>query len=327
MLDWSTRDFRYLVRLISRRALLYTEMIHARAVLEGDRERLLGFSDCEHPVAFQVGGSDPDILRQAARVVEDTGYDEINLNVGCPSERVQSGSFGACLMAEPELVAQCVAAMRDAVSIPVTVKTRIGIDDQDQYEFLYRFVETVHGAGCDSFTIHARKAILNGLSPKENREIPPLNYSRAYQIKQDFPELEIIVNGGITNLDAACEHLQHVDGVMIGREAYHNPWHLADADTRLFGDPPSSLNRAQVLSRFLDYVEQRFAQGVHPRHPLRHIMAIAQGVPGARAFRRHLSENMHHPDATPAILEQAIALLDQRALTATTATENNYEQA
>ena len=327
MMEWTTRDFRFLARLISRRTLLYTEMVHARAVIHGDRERLLGFSSEEHPLALQLGGSEPDKLAEAARIAQDCGYDEVNLNVGCPSERVQNGAFGACLMAEPELVANCVQAMQSAVSIPVTVKTRIGIDDQDDYAFLQRLVRLVSHAGCTSFSIHARKAILSGLSPKENREIPPLNYDRAYQLKRDFPALEIIVNGGIRSLMEAKTHLEHVDGVMIGREAYHNPWHLAQADSLLFGDTAPAPSRQQVLEDYLAYVEARYRQGHHPRHALRHVLSLVQGLPGARAFRRHLSENMHQPGATPALLEQAMMKLDQQQLATASGTEECYEQA
>lgn len=314
MMEWTTRDYRFLARLISRHTLLYTEMVHARAVIHGDRERLLGYSAQEHPLALQLGGSDPSSLAEAARIAEDWGYAEINLNVGCPSERVQNGAFGACLMAEPELVGQCVAAMQAAVRVPVTVKTRIGIDDQDDYAFLERFVRIVRDSGCQSFTIHARKAILSGLSPKENREIPPLMYPRAWQVKKDFPDLEVIINGGIQNLDQAIEQLDRVDGVMIGRAAYHDPWILADADSRLFGSQQPRPSVADVFAGFEDYLAQRFAQGHHPRHGLRHVLALVQGVPGARAFRRHLSENMHRPDATPALLREALAKVDLQGL-------------
>ncbi|KZX84791.1 tRNA dihydrouridine synthase DusA, partial [Alcanivorax sp. HI0011] len=229
MMDWTTRDYRFLARLITRHTLLYTEMVVAQAILRGDRERFLAFNDEEHPVALQLGGSEPQDLAEAARIAEQYGYDEINLNVGCPSDRVQQGKIGAILMAEPELVGQCVEAMQAAVSVPVTVKTRIGIDDQDDYDFLYRFVSRMEQAGCTSLTIHARKAILSGLSPKENREIPPLIYQRAYAIKQAFPRMEVILNGGVKTLEEVHAHMGDVDGVMIGREAYQNPYFLADA--------------------------------------------------------------------------------------------------
>ena len=309
MMDWTSRDFRYLCRLITRHTLLYTEMVTAPAIIHGHRDTLLGFDALEHPVAVQLGGSDPAQLAEAARICADYGYDEINLNVGCPSDRVQSGRFGACLMAHPQLVADCVAAMAAAVPLPVTVKSRIGIDDQDDYAFLHTFVETVREAGCRSFTIHARKAILAGLSPKENRDIPPLVYERAYAIKQDFPDCEIIINGGIRSLEAVREHLDQVDGVMIGREAYMNPWFLCEADPLLFGTPAPCTDRHSVIEAFLPYVTRRYAEGVHPKHILRHVLNLFQGIPGARAFRRHLSTRAHLPDATPEVLEEALRLV------------------
>jgi tRNA-dihydrouridine synthase A len=306
MMDWTTRDYRYLARMISRHTLLYTEMVTAHAVLHGARDYLLGYDDTEHPVALQLGGSEPAQLAEAARIGADYGYDEINLNVGCPSDRVQSGRFGACLMAEPVLVAECVAAMQAAVSVPVTVKSRIGIDDQDEYAFLHTFIDTVRAAGCHSFTIHARKAILSGLSPKENREIPPLIYERAYAVKQDFPDCEIILNGGIRNMEQVAEHLHQVDGVMIGREAYQNPWFLAEADPVLFNRPAPFTDRHALVEAFMPYLERRYAEGVHPKHVLRHVLNLFQSVPGARAFRRHLSTRAHLPDATPAVLQEAL---------------------
>ncbi len=311
MMEWTTRDYRYFMRLLTRHTLLYTEMVTAAAVVHGDRERLLGFNAEEGPIAVQLGGSDPTLLAQAARHCEDFGYDEINLNVGCPSERVQSGSFGACLMAEPQLVADCVAAMQAEVKIPVTVKTRIGIDDQDSYEFLSTFIDTVAATGCEHFIIHARKAFLKGLSPRENRDIPPLIYDRAYQVKRDFPQLEISINGGIQTLYEAQEHLEKVDGVMIGRAAYHHPWRFSEADEVIFGQPrPSTAHSAhEVVEAFLPYVETKFANGTHPKHVLRHIFNIFQGVPGARAFRRHLSTHAHLHDATPQVLLDALALV------------------
>ena len=311
MMDWTTRDFRYLCRLITRHTLLYTEMVTAPAVIHGPRERLLGFNAMEHPVAVQLGGSDPGELAQAARICSDFGYDEINLNVGCPSDRVQSGRFGACLMAEPQRVAECVAAMAAVTSLPVTVKSRIGIDDQDDYEFLFHFVDTVRQAGCSSFTIHARKAILSGLSPKENRDIPPLVYERAYAIKQDFPDCEVILNGGIRSLEEVQQHLGEVDGVMIGREAYNNPWCLVDADRVIFGDEHPLPSRHEVIEAFMPYLEQRIAEGTHPKHVLRHLLHLFIQVPGARQFRRHLSENAHRADATAEVLRQAAALVKE----------------
>lgn len=309
MMDWTTREYRYLARLISRHALLYTEMVTAQAVIFGRREDLIGLDQAEHPVAQQLGGSDPKQLAEASKICQDFGYDEVNLNVGCPSDRVQSGQFGACLMADPNKVADCIAAMQAAVSIPVTVKSRIGIDDQDDYEFLYRFVDTVRATGCNSFTIHARKAILSGLSPKENREIPPLIYQRAYDIKRDFPELEVIVNGGIRDFQQVSEHLTKVDGVMIGREAYQNPYSLIDADRLVFADDYPTPSRHDIAEAFMPYLEKRFAEGHHPKHALRHILNLFQAVPGARTFRRHLSQNMHRAETTPQILMDALALV------------------
>nr|WP_300523686.1 tRNA dihydrouridine(20/20a) synthase DusA [Alcanivorax sp.] len=309
MMDWTTRDYRFLARLITRHTLLYTEMVVAQAILRGDRERFLAFNDEEHPVALQLGGCEPQDLAEAARIAEQYGYDEINLNVGCPSDRVQQGKIGAILMAEPELVGQCVEAMQAAVSVPVTVKTRIGIDDQDDYDFLYRFVTRMEQAGCTSLTIHARKAILSGLSPKENREIPPLIYQRAYAIKQAFPHMEIILNGGVKTLDEVHAHMGDVDGVMIGREAYQNPYFLADADRIVFADEHPVPSRRDVAEQFLPYVERRYALGHAPKHSLRHILNLFQGEPGARRFRRHLSENMHKQDTTPQVLMDALAQL------------------
>lgn len=310
MMAYTTRDFRYLARLITRRTLLYTEMVVAPAVIHGDRDRLLGFDAAEHPLAVQLGGSDPAQLAEAARVCADYGYEEINLNVGCPSDRVQQGKIGAVLMAEPDQVARCVEAMAAATEVPVTVKTRIGIDDQDDYAFLRRFVTHMDGAGCRSLTIHARKAILAGLSPKENRDIPPLIYERAYAVKAEFPHLEIILNGGLKDIDGMLAHLDQVDGLMVGREAYMNPWFLADVDRRVFGEPGPAPDRRAVAGAFLPYLQRRYAQGVHPKHVLRHALNLFQAVPGARAYRRHLSENAHRRDATPKVFEEALALLD-----------------
>lgn len=302
MLDWSDRHFRYFVRLISRRVLLYTEMVTTAAVLRGDRNRLLNYHPHEHPLAIQLGGSDPDALAQCARIAEDFGFDEVNLNVGCPSDRVQSGRFGACLMAEPELVGACVAAMKAATSLPVTVKTRIGIDDRDSYPELAGFVQTVADAGCRTFIIHARKAWLKGLSPKENREIPPLRYDVARRVKQDFPALEIVLNGGIASLEQAASHLQDFDGVMIGRAVYHNPYLLADADRLLFGDDRPVPSRREVLEAFLPYVEAELARGVRLHGIARHILGLFHGTPGGRRWRRQVSEDAVKPGADVTVL-------------------------
>ncbi len=297
MLDWTDRHCRYLLRLISRHTRLYTEMVTTGALLQGDRVRHLSFHDSEHPVALQLGGSEPRALAECARIGADYGYDEINLNVGCPSDRVQSGRFGACLLAEPALVGDCIAAMQAAVRVPVTVKTRIGIDDMDSYEELHRFVETVSGEGCEVFVIHARKAFLQGLSPKENRTIPPLKYEYAWRLKRDFPQLEIIVNGGITSLDEVAEHLQHADGAMLGRAAYHDPWLLADVDGRFFNDHHAVPSQGELVRQMLPYIEMELKGGTQLKHITRHMLGLFQGQPGARQWRRHLSEQAYRSGA------------------------------
>jgi tRNA-dihydrouridine synthase A len=297
MLDWTDRHCRYFLRLISRRALLYTEMVTTGAVLHGDQDRLLGFDPFEKPLAVQLGGSDPKDLAECARIAGQRGYDEVNLNVGCPSDRVQKGRFGACLMKEPELVAECVAAMREAVAIPVTVKTRIGVDDRDSYEELARFVGTVAAAGCQTFVIHARKAWLSGLSPKENREVPPLRYDIAAQVKADFPELQVILNGGILGLDQAEAHLERFDGVMIGRAAYHTPYSLAEADRRLYGDHHPVPTRQDILAAYLPYAEAELARGTRLHAMSRHILGLFHGMPGGRVWRRRLGEEGIKPGA------------------------------
>ena len=305
MMDWTDRHCRYFHRLLSPHALLYTEMVTAPAVLHGDRERLLGFDPSEHPVALQLGGAEPGQLAAASRVGESLGYDEINLNVGCPSDRVQSGRFGACLMREPALVADCIASMRAAVSIPVTMKCRLGVDEQDEYADLERFVETVRATGCTVFIVHARKAWLEGLSPKENREIPPLNYERVYRLKREFPELTIVINGGIAGVAATREHLRHVDGVMLGRTAYHEPYRLAEIEHAMFAEPLP--DRDDVLLQLRPYVEAHLARGDRLQHISRHILGLYQGLPGARAYRRLLSERAHEAHAGYEVIEQAIA--------------------
>ncbi|QQZ29515.1 tRNA dihydrouridine(20/20a) synthase DusA [Thiothrix subterranea] len=297
MLDWTDRHCRYFHRLLTKKSVLYTEMVTTGALLHGDLERHLRFNQEEHPVALQLGGSEPQEMAECARLAESYGYDEVNINVGCPSERVQKGAFGACLMAEPDLIAECVSAMQATVNIPVTVKNRIGIDDQDDYAGLHHFVSTVSQAGCQTFIIHARKAWLKGLSPKENREIPPLRYDLVYELKQAFPHLEIIINGGITTLEQCQQHLQHVDGVMVGREAYHNPWLLAQVDSALYGVDDAFQDRKAVLAAFLDYVQAQQAAGVALNHMSRHILGLFQGMPGARSFRRLISENAHKQNA------------------------------
>ena len=311
MMDWTDRHCRYFLRLIARQPLLYTEMIPTGAILRGDRARVLRFDPAEHPVALQLGGSDPSALARAAEFGEQWGYDEINLNVGCPSDRVQSARFGACLMAEPELVASSVGAMQNAVGLPVTVKTRIGIDEHDDYDFLKRFVEAIAAAGCRTVIVHARKAWLSGLSPKENREIPPLRYDLVHQVKVDFPQLEVIANGGIRTLAQARVQLAHVDGVMLGREAYQNPYGLAEWVRVLYGFAEPIPERTEIIERLLPYVERELAEGTPLRSITRHILGLFNGLAGARAWRRHLSEAAHRPGAGPEVLLAALAKVDR----------------
>lgn len=309
MMDWSDHNCRFFWRLLTRQALLYTEMVTTGALIHGDRERFLHYNTEEHPVALQLGGSDPGELARCARWAQDWGYDEVNLNCGCPSDRVQSGMFGACLMARPLLVADCVKAMLDSCDLPVTVKHRIGIDHMESYEELLAFVEPVAAAGCSVFIVHARKAWLQGLSPKENREIPPLNYDWVYRLKSDFPQLTVVINGGIQTLDDCQHHLQKVDGVMLGREAYQNPWLLAQVDETLFGMDNPAKSRDDVIAALLPYARQQLSRGASLNHITRHILGLYQGVPGARKFRRHLSENAYKKAAGVEVLAQACALV------------------
>lgn len=302
MMDWTDRHFRFLMRRITRRALLYTEMVTTGAVLHGDRERLLGYDREEHPLALQLGGDDPVALAECARIAEDFGYDEVNLNVGCPSDRVQSGRFGACLMARPDDVARAVEAMRAATSLPVTVKHRIGIDDLDRYEDMLRFVDVVAAAGADRFSVHARKAWLSGLSPKENRTVPPLRYGDVHRLKRERPGLLVEINGGIRDLDAAEEQLRHVDGVMIGRAAYEDPYGFATADARFYGETRPAPSRREVVEAMLPYVERQLEGGVFLKHVARHMLGLFAGRPGAKAWRRHLSERMHLPGSGAGVL-------------------------
>jgi tRNA-dihydrouridine synthase A len=312
MLDWTDRYCRYFLRQISRHVVLYSEMVTTGALLHRDPARFLDYHPDEHPLALQLGGSEPGDLARCARLAEEWGYDEVNLNVGCPSDRVQNGRFGACLMAEPNLVAECVAAMVGAAGKVVTVKHRIGIDDRDSYDELTRFVETVAAAGCSAFIVHARKAWLKGLSPKQNREIPPLQYELVYRLKQDFPRLQIIINGGFKTMAQIEQQLTHVDGVMIGREAYQNPWMLADVDSRIFKQPAAAQSRKEVVERMLPFVERQQALGVPVHRITRHMLGLFQGQPGARSWRRHLSENAHRPGAGPEILSEALAHVSRR---------------
>lgn len=297
MMDWTDRHCRYFHRLLTKHALLYTEMITTTAILHGKRDYLLSYSPEEHPIAAQLGGSHPQELATCAKIVEEYGYDQVNLNVGCPSDRVQAGRIGACLMAEPELVADCIAAMTTAVKIPVTVKTRIGVDERDSYEHLTEFIKKVASAGCDTFIIHARKAWLKGLSPKENREIPPLRYDIVARLKQDFPALTIILNGGIKTLIDVNLHLQTFDGVMLGREAYHNPYILAFIDQNYYDNSALVRSHAQIIEDLVLYVEQELAKGQSLINIVRHILGLFQGRPGARQWRRYLSENAHKSHA------------------------------
>ena len=309
MMDWTDRRCRFFHRLLTRHALLYTEMITAEAVIHGDQQKLLGFSPEERPLALQLGGSDPQRLAMAAKIATRFGYDEINLNVGCPSDRVQEGRFGACLMAEPDLVAAAVAAMQNAAGdIPVTVKCRIGIDDQDSEADLDRFVRTVASAGCSTFIVHARKAWLQGLSPKENRDVPPLDYGRVVRLKKAYPHLTISMNGGIGSLDEAVAHLEHVDGVMLGRAAYHTPYLLAQVDQRIFGDISAPVERREVIERLMPYIEAHLAAGGKMHSITRHVLGLYHGEPGARAFRRHLSGG----NVSLAELEKALTAVDRR---------------
>ncbi|MDH7785260.1 tRNA-dihydrouridine synthase A [Ochrobactrum sp. 19YEA23] len=307
MIDWSDRHCRYLHRLFSKRALLYTEMVVANAAIHGPRERLLGFDAAEHPIALQLGGSDPAKLAEAAKIGIGFGYDEINLNVGCPSDRVQSGTFGACLMQTPEIVARCVEAMKSVVSVPVTVKCRIGVDDQDPEVALDALADLALAAGADALWVHARKAWLKGLSPKENREIPPLDYDRAYRLKARLGNVFIGINGGITTLDEAKTHLEHMDGVMLGRAAYHNPALLADVDARLFGDEPVSVDMADIIEAMCEYTDRHIASGGRLSHVSRHMVGLFSGLPGARRWRQMLSTDATKPGATSDVLREAYA--------------------
>ncbi|UVL85795.1 tRNA dihydrouridine(20/20a) synthase DusA [Pseudomonas sp. B21-028] len=312
MMDWTDPHCRYFLRILSKNALLYTEMVTTGALLNGDHERFLRHHETEHPLALQLGGSVPGDLAACAKMAQEHGYDEVNLNVGCPSDRVQNNMIGACLMGHPGLVADCVKAMRDAVSIPVTVKHRIGINGRDSYEQLCEFVGTVRESGCTSFTVHARIAILEGLSPKENRDIPPLRYDVVARLKADFPELEIVLNGGIKTLEACHEHLQIFDGVMLGREAYHNPYLLAEVDQQLFGSTAPVITRAEALAQLRPYIAHHLASGGAMHHITRHVLGLGTGFPGARRFRQLLSVDIHKSKDPLALLDQAAGLLEGR---------------
>lgn len=306
MLDWTDRHCRYFYRLMSKQTLLYTEMVTTGAIIHGNQQRFLQFNQEEHPVAFQLGGSVPDDLATCAKIIEQYGYDEVNLNVGCPSDRVQNGMFGACLMAKPELVAECLLAMRNVVSIPVTVKSRIGIDEMDSYEELVHFIATVAEAGCETFIVHARKAWLKGLSPKQNREIPPLRYDVVYQLKKEFSHLEIILNGGISSLEMAQEQLQNVDGVMLGREVYHRPYILAEVDEKFYAANRSVKSRQEIVLELIPYIQRQLKEGVRLNSISRHILGLFHGISGAKSWRRYISENAHKPDADENVILQAL---------------------
>jgi len=309
MMERTDRHFRVLLRQITRRTLLYTEMVVGHALIRGDAARLLGFSEIEHPIALQLGGDDPQVLARCARMAEERGYDEVNLNVGCPSDRVQSGRFGVCLMGRPEVVAACVAAMKAACSIEVTVKHRIGFDDHDRYEDMLRFVDVVAEAGCRRFSVHARKAWLQGLSPKQNRNVPPLRYQDVYRLKRERPDLDVEINGGITSLEQTEAHLERVDAVMIGRAAYDDPMLFATADSRFFGAEDPGLDRAEVVAAMATYASERLSEGDQLRHIARHLQSLFHGVPGARKFRRHLAEQAFKRDAPASVLTDAVGLI------------------
>jgi len=320
MMEWTDRPCRFFHRLLTRRALLYTEMVTTGAVLHGDRMRLIGFDPAEHPVALQLGGSDPKALAQCARIGADFGYDEINLNVGCPSDRVQEGRFGACLMAEPVLVADCVAAMKAAVAIPVTVKCRIGIDDQDPEVALETLASAVKAAGADALIVHARKAWLKGLSPRENRDVPPLDYDIVFRLKARHSDWPIVLNGGVSTVEAACEHLSMLDGVMMGRAAYQEPWRLLAVDPEVFGEPAPYASAREAALALLPYIERELSRGARLHSITRHLHGLFHAVPGARAFRRHLATAAVKPGACADVLAEALALVvDSPAAMAQTA--------
>jgi tRNA-dihydrouridine synthase A len=308
MLDWTDRHCRYFYRVMSKNIVLYTEMVTTGAILYGKGD-YLSFNKEEHPLVLQLGGSDPIALAECAKIAEQQGYDEININVGCPSDRVQNGRFGACLMAEPNVVAECVQKMQAAVAIPITVKSRIGIDDLDSYQFLHTFIDKVSQAGCEHFIVHARKAWLSGLSPKQNREVPPLDYERVYQLKRDFNHVHLSINGGVKSYNDVNQHLKQVDGVMIGREIYQTPYMLTDADQLIWQSQGSSLSRAQVIEQMACYIDQHVAQGGRVWHVVRHMLGLCNGLPGARKFRRYLSENAGRDGANSSVLHEAFALV------------------
>lgn len=311
MMDCTDKFYRYMARRLSKHAYLYTEMVHTGAILRGDRDRFLSFDETEHPIALQLGGSDAKALAESTQIAQEWGYNEVNLNVGCPSDRVQSGFFGACLMAKPDLVNDCLQAMSKDVDIPVTVKTRIGIDDLDSWDYFRSFIDSLANGGCKVFLIHARKAWLNGLSPKENRTIPPLNYEWVYKIKEEFPELEFSLNGGVTTIEAAQEHLKYVDGVMIGREAYSNPWVLTDIDSKIYGGAQLKLSRVELAHELNPFILNQLELGHPLNRILRHSLGLFHGIRGGRAFRRSLTENMTKQGADLSVWTQALTLIEE----------------
>jgi len=308
MMDWTDRHCRYFHRLLAPSALLYTEMVTTGAIIHGDADRFLAYNPEEHPLALQLGGSEPGDLAACARIAQQRGYDEVNLNVGCPSDRVQRGRFGACLMLEPDLVRDCMAAMLDAVDIPVTIKTRLGVDDHYSYQYMSDFVGRVSESGCSVFIMHARKAILAGLSPKQNRDVPPLHHDWVYRLKQESPGLEVIINGGIDSVEAAKSHLQHVDGVMIGRAAYHRPWVLAECQQQIF-EGSGVAQREDIIESMSTYIDEQVKTGTAVKHISRHLLGLFQGLPGAKAWRRHISENAFKDDGNTQLLFQALAAM------------------
>ena len=314
MMQRTDRHFRYLARLFSKHCLLYTEMLTTGALLHGDASRFLAFNDCEHPVALQLGGNDPSAMADCAELGEIHGYDEVNINVGCPSDRVQNGMIGACLMAKPELVANCVRAMREKVKIPVTVKSRIGIDQQDRYEDLYAFVSEIANAGCETFIVHARKAWLQGLSPRQNRELPPIKYDLVYRLKEQFPSLTIVINGQIQSIDEALGHLQYVDGVMVGRKAYEQPSMLKTVDEEIFGEAPIMLEETDIVQNYIRYIETQLKTGVPLKVLSRHLLGLFHKQNGAKRWRRHISENAHSENAGAEVIEQALSLFRGRSV-------------
>lgn len=315
MMEWSDSHCRYLWRLISKHAVLYTEMVTTGALIHGDQERFLNYHEAEHPIALQLGGSDPVDLARCSQLAQQWGYDEVNLNCGCPSDRVQNGMIGAILMTEPQRVADCIKAMQDAVDIEVTVKHRIGVDDMEDYSGMANFVETIANTGCKTFVVHARKAWLKGLSPKENREVPPLKYDMVHQLKREFPELNIVLNGGLKTLDQCLEHLPALDGVMVGREAYSNPYLLAEVDGHFYNDEHPIASREDIAAQYIQYCDEQIQQGQLLKYMSKHILGLFQGLPGARRFRRHISENAHKAGAGISVLEDAVALVGNNRTT------------